>query len=163
MFTHEKLIYLYLYYHLNISLPSFHFISTTNGVYQNKCVFWLPLFAKSSFYIERDCYKEGKLWQEASILWCPSRMNYIIGTLRNNERVKVKMIQQLFLMHNCFDLWHEIIAMHYLIQFFVSNTRISILCKFTKEISESNISTKLNISSIILDIFCLNTLSALKT
>ena len=78
------------YFHLNISLPLFHFISTTNGVYQNKCVFWLPLFAKSSFYIERDCYKEGKLWQEASILWCPSRMNYIIGTLRNNEKSKGK-------------------------------------------------------------------------
>ena len=75
---------------MNVSLPSFHFISTTNGVYQNKCVFWLPLFAKSCFYIERDCCKEGKLWREASILWCPSQMNYIIGTLRNNSKNKGK-------------------------------------------------------------------------
>ena len=129
-------------------------------MYQNKCVFWLPFVAKSSFYIERDCYKEGKLWQEASILWCPSRMNYIIGTLRNNGKGKGKNDSatisnaQLFWVvtwNHCEELFNTI-----LFRFQHSETRIV-------EISESNILTKLNVSSFNLDIFCLNILSALKT
>lgn len=61
-----------------------------------KSFFWLPFVAKSSFYIETDCYNEGKLWGELRVFRCPCRLNYMIGTLRNNVEGRVIMIQQLF-------------------------------------------------------------------